>query len=495
MIFRVRDLLLVTAAVDCIFSQYPISSCYPMRCVNHSQCPRRLAMRNSSFWLVVVAALSGLWPKAVLGDEPLGKGIELFQKHNYKAAADAFQPLTKTSRGATATYYLGLSLIQLGFNPEAEVQFRRVLTQWPGSAEAKLAAAYLDHVSPADSACAPKVPQIDLVRKAEWEALPAKCRIPIQRENGHLWVTAIINGKPCKMIFDTGAATCCLSSVDYPHVFSSRQLAQAREGKGARVYGLVPMKFLSTELTLQDITRKLEIGVIQEPGCSLIGQNFLKDYSYEVDEEDKAKNKLVNPLLRRLNEEFKINEDNLGAALDAELDEALKRYPYSPQLLQLRATQAAVEAMNNKDKQRWQSCLADCHTLANLRHPQMAPTEIYDPTQYECPRLNLESYALSALGDKKGSMEKAKQAFAGVMALAEKENSLSEKNFAYATLADYYMFIDEFDKAADCLKNVQVGDHSAEEGSFRETISKESLQELLTSCKSRTHWLPTFPNP
>lgn len=214
-----------------------------------------------------------------------------------------------------------------------------------------------------------------------------------------------------------------------------------------------------------------------------------------LDEEDKTKNKLVNPLLRRLNEEFKINEDNLGAALDAELDEALKSYPYSPQLLQLRATQAALEAMNDKGKQRWQSCLADCHTLANLRHPQMVPTEIYDPTQYESPRLNLESYALYALGDKKGSLEKAKQAFAGVMALAEKENSLSEKNFAYATLADYYMFIDEFDKAADCLKNVQVGDHSAEEGSFRETISKESLQELLTSCKNRTHWLPTFPNP
>lgn len=214
-----------------------------------------------------------------------------------------------------------------------------------------------------------------------------------------------------------------------------------------------------------------------------------------LDEEDKAKNKLVNPLLRRLDDEFKINEDNLAATLDAELDEALKRYPYSPQLLQLRATQAAVEAINDKDKQRWQSCLADCQSLANLRHPQMAPTEIYDPTQYECPRLNLESYALYALGNKKGSRQKAKEAFDGVMALAEKENSLSERNFAYATLADYYMFIDEFEKAADCLKNIQVGDHSAEEGSFRETISKESLQELLTSCKNRTHWLPTFPNP
>lgn len=179
---------------------------------------------------------------------------------------------------------MGLSLVQLGFNPEAEVQFRRVVAQWPGSAEAKLASAYLDHVSQADPARAPKVPRVDPVRKAEWDALPAKCRIPIQRENGHLWVTAIINGKPCKMIFDTGAATCCLSSVDYPHVFSARQLVQARDGKGARVYGLVPMKFLSTEVTLQDITRKLEIGVIQEPGCSLIGQNFLKDYSYEVDD-------------------------------------------------------------------------------------------------------------------------------------------------------------------------------------------------------------------
>lgn len=75
-------------------------------------------MRKSTFWLVVLAALSG-WPQVVLADEPLSLGIELFQKHNYKAAADAFQPLTKTSRGATATYYLGLSLVQLGFNPEA----------------------------------------------------------------------------------------------------------------------------------------------------------------------------------------------------------------------------------------------------------------------------------------------------------------------------------------------------------------------------------------
>lgn len=264
-------------------------------------------MRNSSFWLVVVAALSALWPKAVLGEEPLSKGVEFFQKHNYKAAADAFQPLTKTSRGATATYYLGLSLIQLGFNPEAEVQFRRVVAQWPGSAEAKLAAAYLDHVSQADPARAPKLPQIDPVRKAEWEALPVKCRIPIQRENGHLWVTAIINGKPCKMIFDTGAATCCLSSVDYPHVFSARQLAQAREGKGARVYGLVPMKFLSTEVTLQDITRKLEIGVIQEPGCSLIGQNFLNDYSYEVDD-------FYLRLTKTSFEADKLNADSAGVA-------------------------------------------------------------------------------------------------------------------------------------------------------------------------------------
>jgi len=214
-----------------------------------------------------------------------------------------------------------------------------------------------------------------------------------------------------------------------------------------------------------------------------------------VDDEDKESDKMVRPRLKQLNDEFQINENNIGESLDAVLDEGLKLYPQSPQLLQLRATQEVVQAMEKKDKKLWENCLVDCRNLANLKTPMMAPNENYEAAQYDSPRLNLESYALYALGDKTASLNKAKQAFDGVMMLAQKENSVGEKNFAYATLADYYNFIDDFDKAQDCLNSIKVGDHSSEEASFRETITKESLEELLASCKSKTHWLPTFPNP
>lgn len=198
---------------------------------------------------------------------------------------------------------------------------------------------------------------------------------------------------------------------------------------------------------------------------------------------------------QKLLTKYHVSKENIEKKLDEELNAALKLHPRSPALLQLRATHKVFEAIENNAAPLWKDCLNDCNTLEHLETPEMPPGESYIANEYYCPRLNLESYAMYALGQKDQSLKRAKQAFEGVLHLAEEEHSESERNFAYATLADYYGFIEDFSKAEDCLKHVVVRNHDDEDSTFRENITTESLDELLQCCKNKTQWVPTFPNP
>jgi hypothetical protein len=235
--------------------------------------------------------------------DALTSAIASYNKRNYKAAAEALRPLAEAKLGATANYYLGLSYLQLGYAQQAQLTFELLVKQWPESQEARLASTYLAKVAPIGQKAspvglAPLSPEqggshesgagsgkgIKLITRAEWEALPKKTRIPIQREHGHLWVNAKVNGRYCKMLFDTGATGCCLSLVDFPDLVPKEVLQKAETTYVSRVYGVVPVKRLTTEISLQDIMRKVPTVFIQEKGCSLIGQNFFKEYSYQVDD-------------------------------------------------------------------------------------------------------------------------------------------------------------------------------------------------------------------
>lgn len=274
--------------------------------INHSYAHGQL-MRQNRLQLLILAALlaSVLMAGFEAGaDDGMAAALALFQKKNYNAATKAFWPLTFSSRGATASYYLALCYIQSGMNDEARVMFERIVKRWPDSPEAKLSAQYLQVPStqpvlakdvqgaaatagtqPATQAHGPAGGDLySAISKSDWDALPERSRIPVEREMGHLFVKAKVNGRYCKMIFDTGAAVCCISSLDYPDLFSAEQLASAQRAVAGRVYGPVPVKVLTTEITLQDITRKVRVMVIPEKGCSLIGQNFFREYSYQVDD-------------------------------------------------------------------------------------------------------------------------------------------------------------------------------------------------------------------
>lgn len=268
-----------------------------------------------SIILALLIALCFSSNVACLATDSLSEAIALFQKKDYKNAAESFRGLAKGEQAATAHYYMAICYTEMGYKPQAKVIFERLVQLWPQSQEAKYAVTYLSNLngSPAGgNAASASVHSTDVnaasvassakavdemsakmlatitghaaISRAEWQTLPQKTRIPIHRERGHLWITAKVNGQYCKMIFDTGASICTLSLADFPNLIPASDLAKAKTSWMARTYGRVQVKELVTEISLQDITRKVDTCFIGEKGCSVLGQNFFKEYTYEVDD-------------------------------------------------------------------------------------------------------------------------------------------------------------------------------------------------------------------
>ena len=252
---------------------------------------------------VAAALVFSFSSSAAFAEDAMSKAVVLFQKKDYQTAAQSFRALADSKQGATAHYYLGLCYIQLGHQPHATAIFERLCQIWPESSEAKLAAKYLNSASSSSGSTEQGLSDntkamLALAAKraadtngygapltrAEWEKLPAKTRIPIERVGGHLWVQVKINGQYCRMAFDTGATLCTVSVVDYPNVVSPSELRNAKILRVGRVYGEVDTRCTETEISIQDITRRLDTCFINEKGCNVIGQNFFKEYSYQVDD-------------------------------------------------------------------------------------------------------------------------------------------------------------------------------------------------------------------
>ncbi|HMO20211.1 MAG TPA: retropepsin-like aspartic protease, partial [Candidatus Melainabacteria bacterium] len=121
------------------------------------------------------------------------------------------------------------------------------------------------------------------ITEAEWKKLPPKSRIPYSHEEGHLKVNAKINGRDVKMIFDTGASICSLSTADYPDLISRATLSRAQPVPIRRPHGFTEGRLCQVDLTEHDITRRVNILATSEPGVTLVGQNFFKEYSYMID--------------------------------------------------------------------------------------------------------------------------------------------------------------------------------------------------------------------
>ncbi len=229
------------------------------------------------------------------GTAELQQGVALFNAKKYE---EAIGVLTRSAQqgNVRATYYLGLCHQQLRHDDKVVELFQHIRQTYPSSQEALLCNDYLEKlnqnasgaaaaaVRPAQQSDADKLKaQVELLTSAQWKALPETARIPFQMKNGHMYVQAKVNGRYCDIVFDTGASACVMSLHEYPDLFSQADIAKAPSIPVARPHGVDYMKVVAGEVSVDRITRKLTILLTREPGVSVIGQNFFKEYQYEID--------------------------------------------------------------------------------------------------------------------------------------------------------------------------------------------------------------------
>lgn len=230
----------------------------------------------------------------VQGMDDFQKGTAAYGQKNYAVAIGHFTQAAQKGN-VTATYYLAMCHLGLKQDVKAVELFRHISKTFPGSNEADLANTYLGRLAQqaTESAVAAKNAPIPVEHLAtaraekltqeQWKTLPQSARIPFHMQNGHMHVKAQINGKWVDIIFDTGATTSCISAIDFPDLFSAAQLEKAERINVQRPHGVAEQRMLTGEMTVDKLSRVIPISVSYERGVSLIGQNFINGYSYEVD--------------------------------------------------------------------------------------------------------------------------------------------------------------------------------------------------------------------
>ncbi|MBA3993196.1 MAG: hypothetical protein C0469_06680 [Cyanobacteria bacterium DS2.3.42] len=258
--------------------------------------------------LTIFLAVGSMWVLGSSGalsqsQDDYQRAMVIYGAKNYEAAIPLFTKAAQTGN-VRATYYLALCHQYLKQDAKAIELFRHISKNFKGSAEAVLCDSYLQRIpqqpsaqassqssSPAaasgkaaaETALEALKQKADQISEAQWKALPEKARIPFQMKNGHMYVQAKVKGQYLNIIFDTGASMCAISLPDNPNLFSSAEIQKAPSVPVSRPHGLAYMKLVDGEVSVDRITRNCTIMLSGEHGVTLIGQNFFKEYTYEID--------------------------------------------------------------------------------------------------------------------------------------------------------------------------------------------------------------------
>lgn len=238
---------------------------------------------------------------AETGMDEFQKGTAAYGQRNYAAAVGHFTQAAQKGN-VTATYYLALSYLGLKQDSKAVELFRHISKNFPNTSEADNANTYLGRLSQVAPGAAPTVKataggtkqesgssaealkeKLDSLSQEQWAALPKTARIPFQMQNGHMHVQAKVKGEYLDIIFDTGASICAVSIADHPNLFSKAELEKAPVVPVGRPHGVEYMRLVTGEVSVDKITRNCAIMLSREPGVSVIGQNFFREYTYEID--------------------------------------------------------------------------------------------------------------------------------------------------------------------------------------------------------------------
>ncbi len=234
---------------------------------------------------------------AVAGEQPAeeSQSAEIFQrgvaeyrlKHYDHAVKFLDAACADGEATAEAFYYAALAHEQLCEYTPALRYYQSVIAQYPNSEAAALARTALNRPEFKDVFD----PFSLKSRDSKWDSLPRETYIKFEDLNNELMVDGSINGRPVKMIFDTGAAVCCCS------LQSLKQLGiDPPAGKpdafaaGIGSKRAIPGWRMQLDVTVGRIERRrfpVFVSAFELP-YPLLGQNFFCDFQYTIDRNARA---------------------------------------------------------------------------------------------------------------------------------------------------------------------------------------------------------------
>lgn len=214
------------------------------------------------------------------------KAVSLYNQGHYADACKLIRTVSeKEPSNSHAQYYYALCLHRLGKLNEAKAQYKKVVTKFQGSIAAEQsaqAAAALE----SDSASTGIRPKFAFPVVKEQSTLPAEARIYFTRENDSIILNALVNNRPAKMLFDTGAEICTFGK-NHLQELGIPEPTGAPDEKSTTVGGRQSVASWQMEANLS-------VGSIRKPHCQisvlefmegepLLGQNFFKDLNYTIE--------------------------------------------------------------------------------------------------------------------------------------------------------------------------------------------------------------------
>jgi predicted aspartyl protease len=269
-------------------------------------------MRKSNFTLALtLLCLIALSEKGMAATSEYDAGVSDFGKKDYKSALNHFDNALKINpRNANAIYYKAVTLCQLGRGQEGQMQYGTLIKYFPGSPPAKNAEAALAVLNPRylqllkppaspapvssspskDAAQAPgSIPETEDTMKTandDIASLPKQSKIYFEKDGKNLQIDAFINGRPIKMLFDSGAENVALGKNHLAQLgLPPPQTAPIGHAFGVGDGGAQAIWGMRVTLKVGNIERKNFPITVQEdmPTKPLLGQTFFKAFEYEVD--------------------------------------------------------------------------------------------------------------------------------------------------------------------------------------------------------------------
>lgn len=217
------------------------------------------------------------------------EGVKLFNQGNPQGAIQYFDRALKANpNDATTAYYIALSLHKLGRMSEAKHMYEQICLRFPRSQAAPMAQQALASLSAGATSQQSHGTRsyVSSGSGSEIDNQPTESRVYFQRHGKALIVDADVNGRPIKMLFDTGAEMC---------VFGKNHLAQlgiapptgqpGGKAQGVGSNATIPIWFITVDMKMGGIQKKNFQIAVQEnlPDEPLMGMSFYRDFAYTID--------------------------------------------------------------------------------------------------------------------------------------------------------------------------------------------------------------------